>query len=340
MTEINEKIRRGMAVQCIAVIVCLAPFLFLGAEVSGYEILNYRDKLNRTVEIRIPVDRAVIYQTYEMIPALQIWDKVVGIGRYAYDNDLIKAVKPDVADKIPAAGTGLDLNFEALMALKPEVIITWTVQPAVIKFMEERGFKVISIYPDSLQELYGVMEVHGRLFGKESRLGQCVSEMEKVFDIVRNRTKDHAELPRKRVLWIGGKPTNVACGDGLTNELIAMNAGTNVAGDLRGSNVEASMEQILAWDPEVIFIWGHAKYNADTILSSAQWRFVKAVRDGKVYKAPVWNTWSPRIALLALWMGTKIYPESYRNFDLTGVFDAFYRRVFGIPYAKVKAVDE
>ncbi|MGB9616577.1 MAG: ABC transporter substrate-binding protein [Desulfomonilaceae bacterium] len=307
---------------------------------AASEMFTYRDKLHRTVGLKTPVKRAVIFQTYEMIPALDIWDQVVGLGRYAYDNDLIKAIKPDIAKTIPSAGAGLDLNFEALMALKPEVIITWTVQPGVVKFLEEKGFTVISVYPDSLKELYEVMEVHGKLFGKEAQVRRCIAEMEAVFDIARERGKALMGLPQKRVLWIGSKPTNVACGDGLTNELIVMSGGVNVAGSLQGGNVEVSIERIVAWNPEVIFIWGHAKYQPEAILNSPQWRFVKAVKNGNVFKAPSWNTWSPRVALLGLWMGSKIHPELYSDLDMTAVFDAFYRNVFHIPYARIRAAHE
>jgi len=59
----------------------------------------YKDKLDRTVSIPLPVKRAVFFQTYELIPALGIWNRVVGIGRYAYNNDLMKAAMPDIRKK-------------------------------------------------------------------------------------------------------------------------------------------------------------------------------------------------------------------------------------------------
>ena len=50
------------------------------------------------------------------------------------------------------------------MKLKPDVVVTWTFKPELVKFMEERGLRVIAIYPESLAELYDVMRLHGRLF--------------------------------------------------------------------------------------------------------------------------------------------------------------------------------
>jgi len=320
---------------------CAVLFTTLTAGVAdAVEFLTYKDKLGRTVKVKTPVERAVSFQTYEMIPALGLWDQIVGLGRYAYDNDLMKATRPDLKEKIPSVGAGIDLNFEMLFKLRPDLVMTWTIQPTAVKFMEEKGFQVVAVYPDSLKELYEVMELHGRLFGKESKVRDCISEMETIFDMVRRRRSSLGSAEKKKVLWVGGKPTNVACGDGLTNELIDMNGGVNAAGKLLGGNLEVSMEQILAWNPDVIFIWGHARYKPESILQSPQWRFVNAVKDGRVYKAPVWNTWSPRLALLALWMGRNIYPELFADVNLETTFDNFYRNVFGIPYEKVRSINE
>jgi iron complex transport system substrate-binding protein len=99
------------------------------------------------------------------------------------------------------------------------------------------------------------------------------------------------------------------------------------------------MERIISWNPDVIFIWGNASYTARSILQSSQWRFIKAVREGRVYKAPEWSTWSPRLAPIALWMAMKTYPEYFRDINLNKVTDDFYWKVFGISFSKVKGFE-
>ena len=51
--------------------------------------------------------------------------------------------------------------MEALLKLKPDLVLTWTFKPDLVRFMEERGLKVIAIYPESLPELYDVMRLDG-----------------------------------------------------------------------------------------------------------------------------------------------------------------------------------
>ncbi|MCX7794825.1 MAG: hypothetical protein N2257_10560 [Thermodesulfovibrionales bacterium] len=86
-------------------------YVVIVAVFSEAATITYVDKMGRSVEIPIPAKRAIFFQTYEILPVLDIWDRVVGIGTFAYDNDLMKAVKPDIK-KIPSAGSGTDVNIE------------------------------------------------------------------------------------------------------------------------------------------------------------------------------------------------------------------------------------
>jgi len=78
----------------------------------------YTDKLGRVVTVEAPVKRAIILITYDLIPALDIWDDVVGINRWAYSHDdLFKMIRPNVEKTIPSVGTGDNVNIEAILAL-------------------------------------------------------------------------------------------------------------------------------------------------------------------------------------------------------------------------------
>jgi len=310
--------------------------LFMVAAPLQAATVTYTDKMGRIVHCPCPVKRAVFFISYELIPALGIWDRCVGIGRWAYDNDLMKATRPDIEKSIPSAGSGSDVNIEALLKLKPDIVLTWTFKPETVRFMEEKGLRVIAIYPDSLPELYDVMRLHGRLFGREKRMEESISKMEEIFKLIKERIARIPVDKRKRVLWLGGKPTSVACGIGVTNDILNLIGGINPAASIRQRNADIPMERIIAWNPAVIFIWGNAGYKTRDIINSPQWRFVKAVRERHVYKAPEWSTWSPRLAPIALWMAAKTYPEYFTDVDCEKVADGFYRKVFGIPYSKVK----
>jgi iron complex transport system substrate-binding protein len=318
---------------------CATAILFLTAVVCEAAVLTYTDKLGRKVTVATPVKRAVLFETYELSAGLGVWDRIAGISRYAYENDLLLALKPDIAKTIPSAGSGFDGNIEALLKLRPDIILTWTFKPETIKFMEEKGLKVIAVYPESLQELYEVMRLQGRLFGKEKKVESTIAQMEKIFALIRGKVSRIPPERRKKVIWLSGKPTTVSGGIGVNNDMFSLINGINPASTIRERSADVSIEQIIAWNPDIIFIWGSARYGAADIIGNPQWRHVSAAKNSRVYKAPKWSTWSPRLAPVALWMAMKTYPEYFTDVDVEKVTDDFYREVYGIPYRKVKRIE-
>jgi iron complex transport system substrate-binding protein len=89
----------------VAILLSLSFVVFscLMCPLWGTSSLTLTDKLGRTVTIDIPVKRAVVVITYELVPALGIWDQIVGVSRWAEEEcDLYRTfvkTKPEL--KIP-----------------------------------------------------------------------------------------------------------------------------------------------------------------------------------------------------------------------------------------------
>jgi iron complex transport system substrate-binding protein len=295
-------------------------------------VVHYRDKMGRDVAVRAPVRRAVLYETYEVLPATGAWGQVAGLSRYAFGNDLILAARPGIASEIPSAGSAMDANAEELLRLDPDVVLTWTVNAKSVRFLERKGLTVIAVNPESIAELYDVMRLQGSLFGKEKRVDAVIGRMEKMFALIRERTGRIPAAERKKAVWLCGKPTMVAGRVGVNNDLLTIAGLVNCGRGIERRSTDVSLEKILLWNPEIVFIWGSARYSAADLLDNPQWRHIEAVRTRSVRKAPHWSTWSPRLAPIALWMASTAYPELFRDIDVRRETDHFYRDVYGIPY--------
>ena len=296
--------------------------------------LTYTDKLGRVVRIEVPVRRAVPLQLYEFLPALRCWDRIVGIARYAYSDATTRAAMPDIANRIPAAGGGNDLNIEALLTLKPDLVITWAVNPDQVRFMEQKGLRVIAVSPESLADVYDLLDLQGRIYGCSHEARQTKRQMQDMLSLVRKRSAEIPSERRRRVLFVSQRPTTVAGAKGMNHDLVELAGGRNVAAKIQQKTADVSMETIIAWNPDVIFIWGFSQFGVKDLLANPQWRHIKAIREGRVYKAPKWSTWSPSVAPVVLWMAMKTYPELYRDTSLHALTDSFYQRVYGIPMVK------
>ncbi|MBO8144551.1 MAG: ABC transporter substrate-binding protein [Thermodesulfobacterium sp.] len=306
-------------------VVLAAPYTFI-------------DKRGKRITVNVPIKRAVIVISYELIPALDIWDQVAGVSSWAQEHcDIYKTfISLNSEFKKPTVGVGTNLNIEAIIKLKPDLIITWTYAPQVIKYLESKGLKVFAIYPDSLKEFYEVLKIHGKLFDKEKRVEEIIKEMDEIFNLIKKRVGKIPFKKRKKIIYLLGKPTTVSAGIGITDEVIDLIGAINLAGFIKQRYADVALERILLWNPDVIFIWGYAGYTPEWILNNSQWRYIKAVKNRQVYKLPHWSTWSPRVALVALYMAIKTYPEYFKDIDFEKIADEFYRKVFGISYYYVK----
>lgn len=325
-----------MTIRSLLILFCLFTLPALSAPAAS---LTYRDKMGRTVTIRTPVKRAVLYETYELLPVTGAWGQVAGISRFAYDNDLMLALKPDIRSRVANAGSAFDFNPEVLLKLKPDVVLIWTIAPKTVQFLEKKGLPIIAIYPESVKELYGVMRLQGKLFDRENQIESAITRMEEIFSLVRSRTAGIPAARRKKVIYLTGKPTKVNGRVGITNDLFAMMGLDNCGREINDRSTEVSLERIMAWNPDLIFIWGSARYSAKELMDNPQWRHIRAIKNRDVHKEPKWGTWSPRLAPIALWMAATAYPERFRDMDLNKTIDRFYRNVYGIPYAKVTRIE-
>ncbi|NTU42119.1 MAG: ABC transporter substrate-binding protein [Nitrospirales bacterium] len=321
----------------IIVITGVMILFFVSAAIAAGKTVTFMDKRGKRITVTVPVKRAVFHINHELVPSLKLWDRVVGIGTVAATNDLVKAVKPDI-EKIPLVGDVTQVNAELLLSLRPDLVITWTYNDEALRFLEEKGLKVAAFYPESLGELYEMIRLHGTLFEKEREAEKTIAAMEGIFSIIRSRTGAIPEKRQQKALWLGSKPTTVCGGKDPRIDAFTIINASNAASFLKERSADLPMERIIALNPDVIFITGHVPYDEKTILSNPQWRQIKAVKTGRVYKAPPWSAWSPRLAPLALWMARKTYPGSFTEKEADAIIDGFYRDLFGIPANRVSSL--
>lgn len=275
--------------------------------------------------------RVVLFECYETVAALKAWDRVVGISRYAYDNDLLKQMLPHLR-QIPAPGSAFDVNVEALLALKPDLVVTWTRKPESAEHMMRQGIPVLMFYPETLADLYRDLAHLGQVFGKEARAREVAGYMARSLAALQRRLSRVPEAARPRVVWLWGKPTTVNGNRGVMAELLQIAGGRNVGRHLDGLNREISMETIIGLSPQVAVIWGSASYTAQDLLRDPKWSVTPAVQNHRVFKASRASTWSPRAVALAWWLGHCFHPQVISEADWRRAADDIYQQCFGVSY--------
>jgi iron complex transport system substrate-binding protein len=273
--------------------------------------------------------RIVLLEGYELSAPLGAWDRVVGISSYAYDNELLQRLVPQLR-QIPSPGTGFAINMEALLALRPDLVVTWSRKPEVLEYLKRHGIPVLSIYPENLADLYNDLTRLGQIFGKVARAGEISGLIRHNLGVLQQRV---AKIPgeKVRVAWLWGKPTTITGNKGVTHELINLTGGRNLGAHIEDFNRDLSMEEIVALNPEVILIWGSAIFGPEDLKQDPKWQTVSAVKQNRVFKASRASTWSPRIVELAWWMAHHCHPQEISQAEMLAALRQYYL-CLGIPY--------
>ena len=92
----------------------------------------------------------------ETVCVLGQCDRLVGVDRYSNDPDRVK--------KLPKVGGGLDPNIEAVVALKPDLVLMATSSQAGER-LQALGIKVMALEPKNHADVKQVLEKLGHVLG-------------------------------------------------------------------------------------------------------------------------------------------------------------------------------
>ncbi len=289
--------------------------------------ITVKDAMGRTVVFEKPAKKAAYLNFYEVIPCFGMWSDTVALSRFAFENELMKASNPNIS-KIPSIGSGTDVNVENLIKLKPDVVVTWDSKPDMVNFMASKGLKVLAFAPKTIDEVYKDMRTQANILGKPKAAENAIKQSEKIISLVRSKTKN-IQKP-KTVVYLWGRPSQIAGGIGVSSDMLKQIGVKNPGASFSVTNPEIGLEKIIKYNPDTILIWGSAKYSAEDILNNPQWQTIKAVKNKQVFKLPVWGTWSPRVATMTLLMASKIYPQEFSSVDVEAQITKFNMDVFGV----------
>ncbi|RSZ63877.1 ABC transporter substrate-binding protein [Corynebacterium hylobatis] len=113
----------------------------------------------------------------------------------------------------------------------------------------------------------------------------------------------------------------------------------NATADSEQGQMPVNAEQLLAWDPDVIFVTGkgQSSMTAAEILNNEiegiDLSGLSAVQNGEVYSTELgmwnWFTPNPDAPVVANWLGSRLYPEQFEDVDLVQMTQDYYEQMYG-----------
>lgn len=334
----------------------LLLFAFPGcsSKAEGYETNRgngsrvITDALGREVEIPAEVKTLVpLGNTPRMISYLGLADRVVGIEECEIASSPIQAyayAHADAWSKLPVCGTnamGETAYYpEQIMIAHPDVILSTDTADVADNLQTQTGIPVVCVsqgtlfgedYDQSLRILSDVCGVSERAEALIRFIDDCLYDLASRAAAVSDEGKPTvlgAGATFKGSHSIDGVYTNYS----VFEVLAAHDVAEEIAGEGGSSGVMVDREQILAWDPEIIFFDSGSMglIRSDFAENPGYFEQLQAVENGRLYQWPnsTWHWSNVEIPLVsAYYVGALLYPEAFADVDFEAkaseIFDMF-----------------
>lgn len=336
----------------------LSASLFTG---QAFADRTLTDQLGREVTLPDRVTRVVVlqHQTLNLLVQLNAAGDVVGVL-----SSWKKQLGPQFArfmpniEKLPMPGDLTQVNIESLLSLHPQVVFVANYAPqAMIQQIQSAGIPVVAIslrqdaageknkmnptmaneeqaYNEGLKQ--GIRLI-GEVVGRQDQAEQLIDYTFSARSLANAPVADIPENERVRVYM--ANPDLNTYGSGKYTGLMMKHAGAlNVAAaSVKGAR-QVSLEQVLQWDPQVIFVQDRYPEVVKQIQNDPQWQSIDAVKNHRVWLMPeyakAWGYPMPEaLAIGELWMAKKLYPSRYNTIDVDAKAQEYYQRFYRVKWS-------
>ncbi len=321
---------------------------------------TFTDQIGREVKVPDKVDRIVVlqHQTLNLLVQMNATDKIVGVmsnWKQQLGSNYAR-LAPELVSKA-SLGDLTHVDAEKLVALHPQVVFVTNYAPQeMIDKISSLGIPAVAIslrHDDEgeknklnprmadeeqayVKGLYEGIMLIGNIINKPEEAKALIKATENGRNIVSERLQNLPE--EKRIRAYMANPELTTYGSGKYTGLMMKHAGAvNVAASTIKGFKQVSMEQVIAWNPQVIFVQNRYPGVVNEIRSNPQWQVIDAVKNHRVYLMPeyakAWGYPMPEaMGIGELWMAKKLYPEKFNDVDMHKIANDWYRKFYRTNY--------
>jgi iron complex transport system substrate-binding protein len=159
---------------------------------------------------------------------------------------------PPAALELPSVGTNTRIDMEALLALKPDLVITWVTgnPPAQVELLQELGLPLFAIEPRTFEGVSSAIERLSALAGTET---EGFAEAERFRAGIRELSERYRDAEAIRVFYqVWAQPLMTIKNDHLIGKVRQLCGGMNVFGGMPRLVPRISAEVVLQANPHAI----------------------------------------------------------------------------------------
>jgi ABC-type Fe3+-hydroxamate transport system substrate-binding protein len=244
---------------------------------SAVAAVSATDDAGRVARLERPARRVVSHVpgATETLVALGAVDHLVGRTRY----DTAAAVR-----HVASVGGGLDPSVEAVLALRPDLVIAWNAD-AARGFVERVGAAGVATFVLQTRDTGDVYRMAGRLgalVGRDSAAAALAARVRGDLAAV-GGTPVRASRPPTVLFVAWADPVITGGRHMLVSQLIGLAGGRLAFPELTQDSPQLSMEEVVRRQPDVVLVTASPRGGAaERLAESPRWRTLRAVREGRV----------------------------------------------------------
>jgi iron complex transport system substrate-binding protein len=219
-------------------------------------------------------------ETTETLYLLGEQHRIVGVSGFT--------VRPKEArQEKPTVSVFLDANYDAVMALKPDLVLGFSdLQADIARELIRRGLNVMVFNQRSVPEILQAITLIGALVGASDKAVALVDTYKHALDAITARA---AKLPKKPRVFFEEWHDPLISGIRWCSELVELCGGVDVCVETRNEQGAKGRifapETIAERDPEVVIAsWCGKKASRDKIVARPTWERVSAVKSDQLYE--------------------------------------------------------
>jgi len=241
MNKYNLCLFRGLMLWLISVLISLDVL-------AGISVV---DDVGKTIALQKPARRIISLAPHvtELLYAAGAGSRIVGAVEYSD--------YPEEAKRIPRVGSGFGFDMEAIVAMRPDLVIAWqSGNPSwQVARLGGLGFPVFMTEPRHLDDVADLLERLGRLAGTDATASGVAAQFRRHHAQLQAR---YSGRPRVTVFYqVLDASLLTINGRHLINDVIDLCGGENVFSGLPALTPRVDMESVLQKNPGAILASGH-----------------------------------------------------------------------------------
>lgn len=191
---------------------------------------------------------------------------------------------PEAARSLPRVGDGWRVDFERVLALRPDVVLAWSsgTPRATIERLLALRLNVVEVPTYRLEDVPAALRQVGDLAGTRATAEPVAARFDA--DVRRLRQQHSGSRSVTVFVQIDDEPLFTVSGRHVISEVVELCGGRNVFADLPQIAPQIDAEAVLARDPQVILSTDDTI--ADPRAQWLRWPQLAAVRHGTIYAMP------------------------------------------------------